>query len=88
MENVSKAYGARGLVGTFSRKKPDSEYEHRLDGEAEAHLNNLTCSEAPAGYYRWILWLLRDRFVKLGFINCVSHETIRTTLKKMNLNLG
>jgi len=86
--NVRKAYTERGLEDTLNRKKPDREYEHCLDGEAEAHLIALTCSEAPEGYDRWSLRLLQDRFVKLGFVDRVSHETIRTTLKKMNLSLG
>jgi len=86
--NVRKAYMERGLEATLNRKKPEREYEHRLDGEAEAHLIALTCSEAPEGYDRWSLRLLQDRFVKLGFVDRVSHETIRTTLKKTNLSLG
>lgn len=86
--NVRKAYMERGLEAALNRKKPEREYEHRLDGEAEAHLIALTCSEAPEGYDRWSLRLLQDRFVQLGFVDRVSHETIRTTLKKMNLSLG
>jgi hypothetical protein len=59
-----------------------------LDGSAEAHLIALACSDAPEGYDRWTLRLLRDRFVKLEIVDSVSHETIRTTLKKKKLNLG
>ncbi|HEY5139203.1 MAG TPA: IS630 family transposase [Methylococcales bacterium] len=83
--NVRKAYMERGLEAALNRKKPEREYEHRLDGEAEAHLIALTCSEAPEGYDRWSLRLLQDRFVQLGFVDRVSHETIRTTLKKNEL---
>ena len=86
--NVHKAYAAGGLEQALNRKKPDREYEHRLDGKAEAHLIALACSDAPEGYDRWTLRLLRDRFVKLEMVESVSHETIRTTLKKTNLSLG
>jgi hypothetical protein len=85
---VRKAYAEGGLEKVLNRKKPDREYAHCLDGNAEAHLITLACSDAPEGYARWTLRLLRDRFVKLEIVESVSHETIRTTLKKTNLSLG
>ena len=39
-------------------------------------------------FERWTLRLLQDRFVKLEIVESVSHETIRTTLKKTKLSLG
>jgi hypothetical protein len=86
--NVRKAFTEGRLDKALNRKKPDREYEHRLDGNAEAHLIALACSDAPAGYERWSLRLLQERFVKLEIVESVSHETIRTTLKKKSLNLG
>ena len=85
---VRKAYAEGGLEKVLNRKKPDREYAHCLDGNAEAHLIALACSDAPERYARWTLRLLRDRFVKLEIVESVSHETIRTTLKKTKLNLG
>lgn len=85
---VRRAYVEGGLEAVLTRKKPDRRYERRLDGEKEAHLIALACSEAPAGHERWTLRLLRDRFIKLGHVDNISHETIRTTLKKTNLSLG
>lgn len=85
---VRKAYVENGLEKAINRKKPEREYEHRLDGEAEAHLIALACSEAPDGLERWTLRLLQDRMIKLEYVEDVSHETIRTTLKKTNLSLG
>lgn len=86
--NVRKAFVEGGLEKALNRKKPNREYLHRLDGSAEAHLMALACSEAPEGYDRWTLRLLQERFVKLEIVESVSHETIRTTLKKKKLNLG
>ena len=82
--NVRKAFAEGGLEQALNRKKPNREYEHCLDGNAEAHLIALACSVAPEGYERWTLRLLRDRFVKLEIVESISHETIRTTLKKRN----
>jgi hypothetical protein len=86
--NIRKAYTERGLEQTINRKKPEREYLHSLDGHAEAHLMAMACGPAPDGYERWTLRLLRDRFVKLEIVSSISHETIRTTLKKKRLSLG
>ena len=86
--NIRKAFSEGGLEQALNRKQPEREYEHRLDGHAEAHLVAMVCGEVPNGYDRWTLRLLQERFVKLQIVESVSHETIRATLKKMNLSLG
>ena len=85
---VRKAFVEQGLAVALQRKKPDREYEHSLDGEGEAHLIALACSEPPAGRDRWSLRLLSDRFVKLGYVESISYETVRRTLKKTNSSRG
>lgn len=80
--NIRKQYHERGLKGTLSRKRPDRIYERCLDGEAEAHLIALACSETPEGQAKWSLRLLRDQMIELAYVESVSHETVRTVLKK------
>ncbi len=82
MYNVRKKYLEGGLEQAILRKKPDRVYERRLDGEGEAHLIALACSEPPDGYERWSLRLLKDRLIRLEIVENISHETIRQTLKK------
>jgi hypothetical protein len=85
---VRKVFVEQGLEVALQRKKPDREYEHILDGEGEAHLIALACSEPPAGRAKWSLRLLQDRFVKLGHADSISYETIRRVLKKTNSSPG
>jgi transposase len=85
---VRRTFVQDGLEAALQRKKPDREYEHALDGEAEAHLIALACSEPPAGREHWSLRLLQNRFVKLGYTDSISHETIRRVLKKTNSSPG
>ena len=60
-----------------------------IDGEIEAHLTMLACSEAPEGRSRWTLRLMADKLVTLvDDIEYVSYTTVREALKKMDLNLG
>ena len=85
---VRRAFVEQGLEAALQRKKPDREYEHILDGEGEAHLVALACSEPPTGRKHWSLRLLQDRFVKLGHVDQISYETIRRVLKKTHSNPG
>lgn len=86
--NVRKNYSEGGLKRAILRKKPDRVYERRLDGEGEAHLIALACSEPPDGFESWSLRLLRDQLIRLEIVENISHETIRQTLKKTSSNLG
>lgn len=88
ISDTRRAYVKGGLEAALRRKKPERNYKRCLDGEAEAHLIALACSEAPQGYERWSLRLLTKRSVQLGIVEKLSHETVRSTLKKMNLSLG
>ena len=67
------------LTGSFPRERPE---RRCLDGKGEAHLIHLACSQAPDGRQRWTLELLADQMVQLGYVEHISPETVRTTLKK------
>ncbi len=67
------------LTGSFPRERPE---RRCLDGKGEAQLIHLACSKAPDGQQRWTLELLADRMVRLGYVEHISPETVRTTLKK------
>ncbi len=85
---IRRDYVAGGIEAVLNRKSPNREYERRLDGEGEAHLIALACGEPPAGYERWSLRLLKNRFIQLGYVDTISHEPIRATLKKTNSSHG
>ena len=75
-EGIEVALGARS-----HKPRP---YRRKLDGEKEAHLIALACSEAPEGHTCWTLRMLADRMVQLCYVDSVSHETVRRVLKKTN----
>lgn len=54
----------------------------KLDGEKEARLVKLACSQAPKGWARWTLRLLAARLVELEIVDSISHETVRRAMKK------
>jgi len=88
IERVRKRFVEEGFEAALNSRKPNRQYKRKLDGDAEAHLIALTCSKAPEGYQCWTLQVLADRMVELGYVDRLSYETVRRTLKKTNLSLG
>ena len=88
VERVRKQFVEEGLEATLIPKPTIRTYENRLDGKAEAHLVAIACGAPPQGRARWTLRLLSDRMVGLGYVESVSHETVRQTLKKTNSSRG
>jgi hypothetical protein len=88
VEQVRCRFAQGGLEAALFRKEQQNRKARVLDGEAEAFLIATVCSAAPEGKARWSLHLLKDKLVAEGYADCVSHETVRQTLKKMNLSPG
>ena len=83
VERVRKQLVEEGLEAVLSRRKYVQKVSRKkLDGDVEAHLIALACSEAPEGYTRWTLRLLAGRMVELGYVESLSHEAVRRALKK------
>jgi len=59
-----------------------------LDGRAEAFLIATVCGAPPEGQKRWTLHLLAERLIQYGYVDALSHETVRQTLKKTNSSRG
>jgi hypothetical protein len=85
---VRKLYVTDGLEAALHRKAPDRVYRRKLDGEQEARLVAVACSEPPTGHKRWTLRLLADKPVELEVVETVSHETVRQTLKQTSSSRG
>lgn len=88
VERVRKRLVEEGLEAALGRRKSSRQYERRLDGDGEAHLIALTCSDPPDGYKRWTLQLLAEKMVALEYVDQLSYETVRRVLKKTSLSLG
>jgi transposase len=88
IDRVKKRFVEEGLDLALDKRKADRIYEKKADGEFEAHLIALSCSEPPEGFSRWSLRLLADKAVELNYIDSISHEAVRRILKKMNSSLG
>ena len=88
IDRVKKRFVEEGIAITLNGKKGNRVYTKMVDGDLEAHLVALSCSDPPEGFSRWSLRLLADKAVELEYIDKISHETVRQVLKKMELSLG
>jgi len=80
---VRKQLVEEGLEAVLSRKPRATPAVPRIfDGEKEAKLIALTCSEPPKGRARWTLRLLENKVVELNIVDRASDSTIGRILKK------
>src|SRR6185295_4841310 len=83
VERVRRRFVEEGLASALSPYRAGKRvYERKLDGAQEAHLIALACSAPPDGQARWTLRLLAQHMVELAYVDRLSYETVRQTLKK------
>jgi transposase len=88
IDRIKKKFIEDGLDVCLERRPTQRVYEKIVDGDAEAKLVALCCSEPPPGFAKWSLRMLADKMVELKYVESISHVTVRSVLKKTNLNLG
>ena len=88
VERVRKRFVEEGIDSAVSYRPGRGRKTRCLDGIGEANLVTLACSEPPEGKARWTIRLLADKMVELNYVESISPETVRQTLKKTKLNHG
>ena len=84
IERVRKRFVEEGIESALNRRKQKNRRSRIIDGEKEAYLIAIACSQTPVGKSHWTLQMLADKMVELKVVEKVSTETIRQTLKKTN----
>ena len=85
VHDVRRRYVEQGFEAALGRKRRERPPREKiLDGEKEARLIAIACSEAPQGYSRWSLRMLADRLVELEVVETISAPTVMRALKKRN----
>ena len=77
-----------GLESALKRAASKRIYTGKVDGDLEARIMQLCCSDPPKGYAKWSLRMLADKVVELGYVDKLSHVSVFNMLKKMNLSRG
>lgn len=86
--NLRRRFVENGISAALERQKRETPPKIKIDGEIEAKIVALTCSDAPEGYSQWTLRLLANKVVEQGIMDNVSHTAIADCLKKTKLNHG
>ena len=84
IDRIKKSFVEDGFEIALNGKPSTRVYEKQIDGDVEAHIIALSCSNPPKGFARWSLRLLADKAVELEYIDSISHESVRQMLKKTN----
>jgi len=65
VERIKQRFVEEGFEACIDRKPYPKKDPKKADGDFEAHLIALSCSEAPEGYARGSLRMLADKMVEL-----------------------
>lgn len=82
IDRIKKKFVEEGFEAVFNKSKPPLNIEKKIDGDIEARIVAISCSEPPKGFSRWSLRMLSNKIVELNIIDSISHETVRSVLKK------
>ncbi|GHT17406.1 hypothetical protein FACS189429_1410 [Bacteroidia bacterium] len=88
IDRVKKKLVENGIDAALERDKGSRVYEKKIDGEVEAKIISIACSEPPKGFAKWSLRMLADKMVELQYIDTISYVSVGNVLKKTNLNRG
>ena len=86
--NTIRDYCEHGIEYALTIKRPDKPPRPPIVTEKHAvQIAALASGEPPEGYSRWSIRLLTEKIVELAILPTASRETVRCTLKKLNLSL-
>ena len=88
VERVRRRGVEEGVEAALGRRQQVNRRPRKLDGEGEAYLVAMACSQPPEGRAGWTLQLLADRLVGCEIVDSISAETVRQTLKKRSQALA
>ena len=84
IEKLRKRLAPEGFaLALDGKKRQEPPTPCKLDGQGEAQLIAMRLGKPPAGYGHGTFHLLADEMVALEVVEAISHETVRTTRKKM-----
>jgi hypothetical protein len=87
VSRVREKLVTEGLDAVLTRKKRETPPVAPIfDGEAQAKLTALACSEPPPGFARWTIRLLAEHVVERRIVEAAHFNTVGRALKKTTSN--
>jgi transposase len=88
IDRIKQKFIEGGIERALERAESKRVYSKKVDGDLEAKIVQLCCSEPPPGFAKWSLRMVADKVVELGYVDHLSHVSVYNVLKKTNLSLG
>ena len=83
VSRTRETFVTEGLDAVLTRKKRETPPVPAIfDGEAQAKLTALACSEPPPGFARWTIRLLAEHVVERKIVPAAHFNTVGRALKK------
>ena len=83
VSRTRETFVTEGLEAVLTRKKRETPPTPPIfDGEAQAKLTALACSEPPPGHARWTIRLLAEHVVERRIVPAAHFNTVGRALKK------
>lgn len=87
VSNLKRRYFDGGVArALYDLPRPGA--KPKIDGEVEARLIAIACSEPPSGHDHWTLRLLAAELVALEMVDSISHVAVGNALKKTRSSRG
>ena len=88
IERIKKKFVEGGFECALERAESSRIYDKKVDGDLEAKIVQLCCSDPPEGRARWTARLIAEKIVELEYVDYLSHVSVHNTLKKTKLSPG
>lgn len=89
VDRIRKRFVTEGEAPALNRRpRATPAHPPKIDGQVEAHLVAICCSQAPAGRTYWTLRMLADELKDRKLVTSVCVETVRQALKKTSCSRG
>lgn len=86
--NLKKKLVTEGFDGVLERKRRKTPGNVKVDGELEAKIVAIACTDAPEGHDHWTVRLIADKVVELGYVESICPATVANHLKKTRSSPG
>ena len=86
--NLKKKLVTEGFDGVLERKRRPAPGNVKVDGDLEAKIVAIACTDAPDGHDHWTVRLLADKIVELGYVESICPATVANHLKKTRSSPG
>ena len=80
--NVRKRFVCDGIEAAVDRRREGVGRPPKIDGDTEAKITMIACSDPPKGRDRWTVRLIAEQLVKLEVVDSCSATTVFRKMKK------